>query len=115
MATNRYHGLSIQEKQAHALASVREQPVACPSCDTQVMPADMIAHLDHRCTGREPGPRDKWITHSQALAMGVKKQTLSDWVKARWVRTNNAGRGDRQYLERDLVKRIAFRRVIRRR
>ena len=110
----RYHELSIAEKQAHALANVREQPVACPSCDTKLMPSDLISHLD-RCGGHEPGPRDKWITHSQALALGVKRQTLSYWVKTKWVRTNNAGRGDRQYLERDLVKRIAFRKVIRRR
>jgi hypothetical protein len=109
-----YHKLSIGEKRAQALATVRESAIACPSCDTQVMPADMPRHLE-RCGGpREPGVGSKWITWQEALALGVPRQTIARWRQRGWVRTQG-GRGDRKYLLRDLVKKMASRRAGRRR
>jgi hypothetical protein len=109
-----YHKLPIAKKRAQALAGVREGAIACPSCDTQVMPADMTSHLE-RCTGpREPGPGSKWVSWQEALAMGVTGRTIIRWRKRGWLRTQG-GRGDRKYLLRDLVKRVARRRVERRR
>ncbi len=110
-----YHRMSAAEKQASSLASVRELPMACPNCDTQVMPEDLIAHLDQRCTGpREPGPGSKWVNWQQALAMGVLDRTLKRWVKAKHVRYKGS-RGDRLYLRRDLVKRLVLKRIVSRR
>jgi hypothetical protein len=52
-----YHKLPIAQKRAEALARAREPAVTCPDCDTQVMPADLLAHLRDRCPGqRDPGP-----------------------------------------------------------
>lgn len=111
---SRYHELSIAEKQAESLARVREQPVACPSCGTQVMPADLIAHVEQRCSGpRDPGPGAKWITWREARAL-VPKRTLVRWVDGGRVRFRG-GRGDRQYLYRDLAQNLAQRRIKRRR
>jgi hypothetical protein len=110
-----YHRMSIQQKQAHALGAAREQPVACPSCDTQVMPEDLIAHMDQRCTGpREPVHGSKWLDWRSAIALGVPERTLKRWVQAKHVRYQG-GRGDRLYLRRDLVKRLALRRIVSRR
>lgn len=109
-----YHKLSAAEKQAHALASIREQPMACPQCDTQLMPDDLLNHLERRCTGpREPGPGSKWVNWRDALAL-VPEKTLRRWVKAKHVRVKGT-RGDRLYLRRDLVKRLALRRISSRR
>jgi hypothetical protein len=106
-----YHKLSIADKRALNISTVRESAVACPRCETQLMPDDLLAHLDERCTGpREPGPGSKWVTWSEALALGVPVRTLTRWVSAKFVRFKG-GRGDRLYLRRDLVKRLAFRRI----
>ena len=110
-----YHKLSAAQKQAQSLAAVRELPVSCPRCDTQLMPEDLIAHLDQRCTGpREPGPGAKWVNWQGAIAMGVPERTFKRWVQAKHVRYKG-GRGDRLYLRRDLVKRLALRRIVSRR
>lgn len=112
---SRYHRLPIAEKRAEDLARVREPAVTCPSCDTQVMPADLLAHLDLRCPGpRDPGPGAKWLTWREALAFGVPKRTFKRWVKRGCVRFKG-NRGDRLYLARDLVVRIAQQRASRRR
>jgi hypothetical protein len=109
-----YHKLPIAQKRAQALAGVREGAIACPSCDTQVMPADMTSHLE-RCSGpRDPGVGSKWITWQEALAMGASARSVIRWRQRGWIRTRG-GRGDRQYLLRDLVKRVALRRSERRR
>jgi hypothetical protein len=109
-----YHKLSVGEKRAQALATVRESAIACPSCDTQVMPADMPSHLE-RCGGpREPGVGSKWITWQEALALGAPARSIVRWRQRGLIRTRG-GRGDRQYLLRDLVKRVASRRYERRR
>lgn len=100
---SRYHTLSIAEKRAEALARVRAPSVTCPKCDTQVMPADLPKHMKQRCPGlRDPVPGDQWLTAGEVRAMGVKKQTLSDWVASGKVRYRG-DRGDRVYLLRDLV------------
>lgn len=109
-----YHLMTAAEKQAASNARMREQPVACPSCDTQVMPVDLLAHQE-RCEGpREPGPGSKWINHRDAIARGVPRGTLSRWVDKGLVRVRG-GRGEREYLLRDVAKKIAQRRGFRRR
>lgn len=106
-----YHRMPIAQKRTEALARARETAVTCPSCDTQVMPADLIAHLEQRCTGpREPSAGAKWATWREALELGVRKRTLIRWVRRGHVRFKG-GRGDRLYLLRDLVLRIAQRRA----
>lgn len=110
-----YHKLSIGEKRTVALERQRESALACPVCDTQVMPEDLLAHLDQRCTGpRDPGPGSKWVDWRGAIALGVPERTLKRWVQAKHVRYRG-GRGDRSYLRRDLVKRLALRRIVSRR
>lgn len=110
-----YQKLSIHEKRAHDLRAVREAAVTCPSCDTQVMPTDLLAHMAERCAGpREPGPSARWIAHREVLAMGVPRGTLSFWTSRGFVRFAGE-RQDRKYLYRDLAVRIAQRNGFRRR
>lgn len=113
---SRYHRLSVSEKRTEGIARMREPAVACPGgCGTHVMRTDLLAHLDHRCPGpREPGPGSKWLSHHDAITMGVSKETLSFWARKGRVRTRGA-RGERQYLHGDLVDRIAEQRIKRRR
>lgn len=126
VAANRYHSLSIQEKQAEALARVRERPVACPICGMQLMRADLLAHIGMRCTGpSEPGPGAKWITWGEAVALGVKElggtRAAMQMRLSRWSRPDSdgrirvrarGGRGDRKYLEGDLQWWLAIQLVI---
>lgn len=108
-----YHRLSAAEKHASSLASVREMPVACARCDTQLMPDDLLNH-ETRCPGpRDPGPGSKWINWREATGL-VPEKTLRRWVQAKHVRFKG-GRGDRLYLRRDLVKRLHLRRIVSRR
>lgn len=110
-----YHTMSIAEKRALSTANVREAAIPCPSCLTQVMPADLLAHVQQRCSGpREPGPGSKWVTFREVRAHGVPKQTLTDWVKTGKVRRRGS-RVDYEYLWRDLVVLIAERLLERRR
>lgn len=112
----RYHQLPIAAKRAEAIARMREPAIACPrDCGTQLMPDDLLAHLEQRCPGaREPGPGSKWVTSREAVYLGVTEMSLSRWVRDGLVRARGK-RGDRQYLKRDLVIQIALRRVSRRR
>ncbi len=115
MATNNYHRLPIAAKRAEAVGRMRAPAITCPSCDTQVMPVDLLAHLAQRCPGRrEPVPGDQWLTSAEVLELGVPKQTLSDWVTRDEVRVRGE-RGDREYLLRDVVLMIAQQRRKRRR
>lgn len=110
-----YHLLPIAQKRALAAASQREPAVACPRCDTQVMPADLLAHLEQRCTGqREPGPGARWVSARDPIVRNVPKATRSYWVERGFVRVRG-GTMDREYLLRDLAKRIAIRESFRRR
>lgn len=122
-----YHRLPIAQKRALAAATQREPAVACPACDTQVMPADLIAHLEQRCTGpREPGPGARWVTWREAVA-NIRRadRDLSEpaamMMLSRWSRPDGRGviavrtrgtRGDRQYLFSDLAKNVARRMVV---
>jgi len=109
-----YHRLSIAQKQAMALSSAREPSVACPSCGTQVMPADLLAHVGQRCAGpREAGPGAKWVNWREARAI-VPERTLVRWVERGFIRVRG-DRGDRQYLYRDLAVRVSQLRGFRRR
>lgn len=112
---SRYHQLSITEKRAESLSRMREPSVTCPTCDMGVTTSDLLSHIESRCPGpREPGPGAKWISHRDALAMGVPRQTLSRWVSSGLVRAIG-GRMDRRYLHGDLAKRVAQRLGFRRR
>jgi hypothetical protein len=107
--------MSVSEKQAASLSRMREPHVTCPACDTQTTERDILAHVATRCPGpREPGPRAAWIDWRSAIAAGVPKRTLSFWVERGDVRFRG-NRGDRRYLLRDLVLRLAQRRTNRRR
>jgi len=115
MATSPYNKLPIAEKRAVDLARVREPAVTCPSCDTQVMPVDLLAHLESRCPGpRAPGPGAKWVTWREALAMGVPRVTLHRWVENGFVRFAGE-KQDRKYLLRDLAIKLAQRMGLHRR
>lgn len=112
---SRYHSLPIAQKRAESLARVREPAVSCPICDTQVMPVDLIAHVEERCSGpREPGKGSKWLTWREALDLGVSRMMLSRWARSGKVRARGL-RGDRQYLARDLQVLLAYQRANRRR
>lgn len=114
MKTSAYQRMSVTEKRAVSTAVQRERPIACTSCDTQVMPVDLLSHHE-RCPGpREPEPRDKWVTHREVIAMGVPRATLSFWANNNKVRFTGE-RQDRKYLYRDLVVRVAQRNGFRRR
>jgi hypothetical protein len=106
-----YHHVSVAEKQAYARANVREQAVACPKCDTQTTAAELIEHLEKRCTGpREPGPGSKWISLPEAIALGASRRTLFWWTRRGLVRVKGRRRS-RMYLLRDMAIRLARRRV----
>jgi len=110
-----YHRLPLAEKQAVVLETLREPAVACPACDTQVLPGDLLVHVAKRCDGpREPGPRSTWITWRAAIDAGVPARSLKFWVRRGAVRTTGA-RGDRRYLLRDVAMRVAVSRYKRRR
>jgi len=115
MAAVPYQKLSIQQKRELDLSKVRDAAVRCPHCEMQVMPVDLLVHVAQRCAGRpEPGPGAKWITHREALAMGVARATLSFWVERDFVRATGE-RQDRKYLLRDLALKIAQQKGFRRR
>jgi hypothetical protein len=110
-----YHKLPIAQKRAEALARAREPAVTCPDCDTQVMPADLLAHLRDRCPGqRDPGPGAKWLTHREVMALGVPRATLAKWTRDGHVRFVGELQ-DRRYLLRDLSLKIAHKQGRRRR
>jgi hypothetical protein len=114
-ACSRYHRLPIAEKRREAIARIREPAISCPQCDTQVMPDDLLAHLEQRCPGRrDPGPGARWVAWNEALALGVNRQTLSRWTRSGQVRFIGE-RQDRRYLLRDLALKIAQQRGFRRR
>lgn len=109
-----YHRLPIAQKRVEALARVREPAVTCPSCDTQVMPTDLLSHMEQRCSGpREPGPGAKWVSWQEARSI-VPERTLVRWIERGFVHVRGE-RGDRQYLHRDLATRVSQLRGFRRR
>lgn len=111
-----YHKMSIAEKQALTRERAREAHVACPHCDTKLTPADLVRHVETRCSGEMPAPPEiaKYVSWREARAMGVPATTLSFWVRSKQVRYLG-GRMDRRYLLRDLAMKIAQRRGFRRR
>jgi hypothetical protein len=111
-----YHLMPLAQKQAMAQERLVEQPVRCPGCGTATTPADLRGHLD-RCPGaseREPGPASSWLDRRAAVALGVPAETLHYWARTGKVRTRG-DRMDRKYLFRDLARRVAIRRLERRR
>jgi hypothetical protein len=113
---NPYHRLSIAGKQAAAREQLAEPPMSCPSdCGTRLQPADVLPHLKERCPGpRPPGPGSTWVDWRGAIATGVPPVTLHDWVRRGAVRVIGP-RQSQKYLLRDLVSKVAIRRLSRRR
>lgn len=111
-----YHRMSIGQKQARARASMREDAVSCPYCDTKLTAADLVRHVDTRCPGQMPAPPEhgRYVSWREAREMGVPATTLSFWARSKQVRYLG-GRMDRRYLLRDLALKIAQRRGFRRR
>lgn len=107
---SRYHQLSNAQKQAAAREAMREPALSCPRCETMTSPGDLLRHVATSCPGRrEPHPRCRWVSWSEAMAMGVARVTLRRWVSNRWVRRRRA-EGRWEYLLRDLVWHLALRR-----
>lgn len=103
-----YNSLSFQEKRQHALDVVREPPVRCPACDTALQPGDLLKHAK-RCPGPpQPHRLSRWLTHKEAVALGVPGRTLRRWAAAGTVQVQDPGNGQR-YLERDVSLAIARR------
>lgn len=106
-----YAKLSAAEKEATALDRMREPELACPRCETKTTAIDMLRHLDERCTGpREPHPQSKWIRRSEAMRW-VPEPTLHRWARAGLIRQRGRGRGQREYLLRDVARQVALRKV----
>jgi hypothetical protein len=106
-----YNKLPIAQKRMEALSRAREPAVTCPACDVQVMPVDLLTHMKDRCPGpREPGPASQWLTWAEAVVI-VKVAGLTEIVISKWVRRgevrHRGPRGDREYLLRDLVLKVA--------
>lgn len=104
-----YAKLSAAAKEAVALDRMREPELACPRCETKTTAADLLGHLEKRCPGpREPHPQSQWVTQREAQRMGVARRSFYRWVSRGWIRSRG---GERQYLLRDLVQRLASRRA----
>lgn len=115
----RYRRLSVGAKQVAHRERMREPAVACPRCDAQTPPADLLRHVETCAGPRDPHPLSRWITWSEALDLGVRPRTLSGWVQRGWVRSRIRARAEgpasrgrparRVYLLRDVTKRVALR------
>jgi hypothetical protein len=96
-----YHRMSVAEKERHNRQ--HDTPARCPECYQAIMPTDEEAHVD-RCQGRPaPGPRSRWLTHREVLALGVSKAVLARGVRAGKLRTKDHG-GRNRYLMRDITR-----------
>lgn len=102
--------LTVAAKQKRHLDAMRAPAVVCPDCETSTGETDLVSHLA-RCEGpREPHPRSRWVTWREAMELGVARQTMSRWLQRGLVRTRMVPVPQRQYLLRDLARRIAERR-----
>jgi hypothetical protein len=107
-----YRKLDIAAKQAVQLERSREPEVECPTCEVKTTPADLLSHMDTRCEGpRDPGPAARWISRSEARKLGASIKSLERWAREDLVRTQGARR-QRRFLQRDVVRRLAFQRVL---
>jgi hypothetical protein len=104
----RYRRLTVEAKQRRALERLREPGVRCPRCETETTAADLMRHVEG-CQGpREPHPMSQWITRREAVRIGVPDRTLRYWRRRGLVRSRG---GERQYLLRDVMRRLAARRA----
>ena len=109
--SERYTRLTVAAKQARELDQMREPDVTCPRCETKTTAADLVAHVEERCTGpRDAHPRSRWIPRTEALRF-VPKRTLYRWARTGRVRQRCDGRGHREYLLRDVTRNLALRRA----
>lgn len=105
-----YQRMSLAQKQALHRDRMREPAVQCPRCEVSTTVDDLLRHAD-ACPGRRAAhPLAKWITWSEAVALGLPKMTLSDWARSGRVQSRGQT-GEREYLLRDVTKLIARRRV----
>jgi hypothetical protein len=100
-----YHRMTVAAKQALHLDRMREPPVQCKRCETQVVPADAARHAATCAGRREPHPLSRWLSWREVRAMGVAKSTLSQWVRSRKVEARSED-GRRRFSERDVAKLI---------
>ena len=107
-----YHRMSAPDKRRLARARMREDPLRCPRCGLGVQPDDLLKHVEERCEGRGGVPQQaRWVTWSEALAMGVPRKTMHRWVRAGRVRSYGQPR-KRKYLMRDISIQIAKRKIV---
>lgn len=101
---NPYHRMSRAEKVTRHREQMREPAIPCPFCETQTTVVDLPRHVKDGCPGqRAPHPLSEWVTWSEALALGVPRQTMSRWVRQGLVRARGE-RDRREYLRRDVTK-----------
>ena len=104
-----YNKLPASEKTRRNCDKMREPAVTCPLCEAKTPVDDLLAHIRDRCPGkRELHPRSRWVTWSEAVAMGVPAETLKRWVLRKRIRRRGPSR-KRRYLARDIVKLVAAR------
>jgi hydrogenase maturation factor len=90
-----YRRLGRGAKLAYALASLRDDPVACPGCGVAFAPAQLEAHQ-----GRCPGmgwagglPAGLWLSWAALRSLGVSWGGVQRWVRIGKVRRESrAGR-----------------------
>ncbi len=77
----------------------------CPACDVAIPPRDLLGHMD-RCAGRkEPHPRCIWLSFGDATQR-IPRTRLGQLATTGVIRTKGA-KGQRRYLERDIVQFLA--------
>lgn len=97
--------MSVAAKQALHRDRMREPPVQCKRCETQVVPSDAVRHAA-TCPGpREPHPLSRWLTWREVRALGIAKSTLSQWIASGRVRRKSEN-GCRRFLEHDIARLI---------
>lgn len=111
MTRRHYHRLSVAEKERYQRERIREPSISCPVCEAQTTVDDLLAHLAERCAGRrEPHHLSRWVTWSEALALGIRRGTLSKWVRREAVRVRS-NETQREYLLRDLIRQLGLSRL----
>lgn len=102
-----YRSLSKAQKEAEIYGSLREPPIACVRCEVQVLPFEMLRHLQACAGKREPHPLSRWITWAEVVSMGVAVRTMRRWRRSDLVQTKRIN-GTRRYLERDVAKLLSM-------
>jgi hypothetical protein len=105
-----YAKLSAAAKEAVALDRLREPAVTCPRCETQTTTADLVNHLEERCTGhREVHPASRWIRWRDAVKW-IPHPTLRRLASRGLIRRRGPA-WRREYLLRDVTRQVAARKA----